>query len=190
MPVTDADRIFARNHADTRQKFHDARNDYDKKISTTLSGAEVHYRGLLGECEFVRVFGGSVDVSLRPNGDGKRDFMVKLIDRFGRRIEVPIDVKVSSYNGGDPFLRVPCADIARFKPTIYIDGHYHDDDDDVYLRGWQWGQFLIARNQVMTFSSRGTPNFLCPCQLCRKIDELIERAKAAADVRWNDRWFF
>lgn len=143
-------------------------------MADNINGAEVHYRGILGECEYVRVFGGVVDATFRADGDGHRDFLMKLMDRREQPIDVWNDVKTSSYSGPQAYLRIPC-DV--FKPNvIYIDAQYLPLLDDVKMHGWQWGRTVRGLNLLKSFNSQGSLNWCCPRTLCRDIDELLDRA--------------
>ena len=85
--------------------------------------------GLVGEAEFSRVAQMPMDLTRRPGGDGRVDFVVPL--RF------TVDVKTFRNPGN------LIQEIGKVSADIYVLAKYHDDSRRAELLGWEWGSALV-----------------------------------------------
>ena len=115
--------------------------------------------GLIGEAEFARVFGLPLDLSRRPGGDGRVDFIVPF------RITVDVKTARKASNLIEEQGKVSC--------DIYVLAEYSDDGKRADLIGWEKGEKL-ARAPVRDFG-HGIQNHYIPRENLRPISELLKR---------------
>jgi hypothetical protein len=125
---------------------------------------------LRGEEAWSREFGGEVDLTPRPGGDGGRDFIVRL------SVEFKVDIKCFR----NPVNLIVEVGKAR-KGTIYVLAGYDDAADRAYLLGWEWGALLL-KAPTRDFG-RGVVNHYISRYKLRSMHELRKRI---ADGSWND----
>lgn len=175
--VTDEDRRMAIEQSQKRNSFHQQRGDRDGKISLRMEHNEILRRGFLGECAFANRFGGKVDYTLRPGGDGGRDFTLRLWTTNRGYQNFKVDIKTSTIRtvfatvADTTYLRVECPKIVR--RTIYVGAIYLERTDDAEVKVWEWGRALMEWGEVLSFD--GGPNFTKPFKDCRDLRELEER---------------
>lgn len=83
------------------------KQDRDGGTYRHTSGFTVHYAGVVGELCFRRVYGGKIDTTVRPGGDGHTPDIL-LPD--GRRVEV----KTSLFSGKGVELKLEPDEVGRF----------------------------------------------------------------------------
>ena len=152
MMTTDAHRRAAARIAAQREHRHEAAHHRRGWRPRKGSGAHYHYIGLLGEFLFAEEVGGRVDTAFRAGGDDGSDCTFQAGDRV-----VPVDVKVSTYTGPDPMLRVPVTRLHR--DVLYVAGVY--SGDSVTLVGWEWGA-VVAAGCRRVFPPHDTVNVVVP----------------------------
>jgi hypothetical protein len=127
--------------------------------------------GLRCEQAFVAMFGGCVDLSARPGGDGGVDARLKLEMPSGEPRTFVVDVKGARKPGN-----LICEVGKVVKSTIYILGQYYDDGDYAVLLGWEWGSRLLAA-PTRDFGYGVTNHYIARGAL-RHLDELRIRQTA------------
>jgi hypothetical protein len=129
-----------------------------------------HLVGLRGEEAWSREFGGQVDLTPRPSGDGGRDFIVRL------SVEFKVDIKCFR----NPVNLI--VEVGRVKKgTIYVLAGYDDTTDKACLLGWAWGlEMLMAPHRDF---GRGVVNHYISRDKLRSMRELRKRI---SDGSWND----
>lgn len=172
MPCSPEQIAAAWQQARERQRFHVENGDPDHQIADALAGEEVHFRGFLGQYELQNVFGVEVDLVPSRSGDGGKDGYLRLIEGRFR-----VDVKTSTYDGPEPYLRVPQRHLDG--RTIYMAAKLDRMTCHIEFKGWEWGM-VMARCPLMCFSSSGTMNHVKEYDLLRKIEELKQRLDGSA----------
>jgi hypothetical protein len=178
MSATLQEKRWARIEADRRFALHSSDMNYDPHFGVSaIDCREATYRSLLCECVFARYFGVQVDCEFRPQGDGGKDFCLMLETSRGPKC-FHVNVKATTVKSNwkalqrTTHLRVP---VDECRPhTIYVFGIYLLREDDADVLGWEWGQTLIAANDIRVFDKR---NFVRLFTDLRKLDELRERLR-------------
>lgn len=128
--------------------------------------------GLRGEEALCREFGGSVDLTDRPRGDGGKDKIMNLwgwVRGVQRAASFAVDVKTArrAYN-----LIVEHGKITD-PNMIYVLGAYIEPADRVVLLGWEWGD--IMRQQPVKDFGYGVINHFKPRAELQSLDRLKRR---------------
>jgi hypothetical protein len=159
---TDEQRREVRKAVEEIERGHLMYDDKDKKFSRRDS-SEQRRQALLGEMVLHNRYGCHVDLSFHRGGD-REDTLLPL--RNGK--DMAADVKVSTYNGFDPKIRVP--EDQSWRPgVIYIGGYYVSHLDTVRLRCWDLGH-RFTEHQV--FPGQKVMNRVRSYTDCRPMSEL------------------
>lgn len=125
-----------RQHAIERERLH-ANHASSRPLSS-----DYELLGMRGEQAFCAMFGGEVDLTLRPGGDGGTDHILTIWGYVGsvkRAVRVPVDVKTAR----KPYNLI--VERGKVRPNhIYILAQYIDADDRAVLLGWEWGDVVMA----------------------------------------------
>ena len=119
--------------------------------------------GLRGEEEFSRIFGGSVDLSSKPNGDKGIDYIIRTIHG-----NFSVDIKTARKPGN---LIVEKGKVVPL--TIYVLAGYSDETDSATLLGWQWGKILLV-SPTRDFG-KGVINHYIPAPRLRNMLDLLDQ---------------
>ena len=152
------DQLTIEAEADRRHRLHESHPTH-RPLS---DGYELV--GLKGEEEFARVFGGVVDLSSKPGGDGGQDAAVRL--RTTRRF--PVDVKTSRKP-----IHLP-VEFGKVKTgTIYVLAAYSDATKRARLLGWATADDLLAA--PVRELTEGIKSHAIHVADLRDIQELLDR---------------
>lgn len=169
MPDDDIAREAAR-----RQASHD-HHASNRTLRRDQDGVYANRIGLRGEEAWCREFGGKVDLTPRPGGDGGRDAWITI---GGRRH--PVDCKTANAPK-ELIVEVERRGKPVCKPnTIYVLCGYNPDRDRAHLLGWQWGHVLMQ--SWPKSHGYGVMNYWQARGQLQKIDELHRLAKTPLGI--------
>jgi hypothetical protein len=128
--------------------------------STRRLTPHTHLSGMQGEFAFAELCGIMPDTSVKPSGDGGVDFRVPLM--------YTVDVKSRNYRNGDIDLLV---EHGKVDADIYVLAVIREDDVD--LRGWEWG--TVVKRLPLRDLGTGVMNHWKRSDELRPMSELVSR---------------